>query len=123
MTVLYATRKIFLKLLNILKQTHIKDLKGNKNTCFVAPSVRKVPQLYSRAASDIASQLYLGYAQVIFASRVFGANILSLKRQVSISLCVITQNITANDSLQYHFTCRERYSLFSASTMKRLLKL
>ena len=44
-----------------------------------APSVRKVPQLYSRAASDIASQLYLGYAQVIFASRVLKANIISRK--------------------------------------------
>ncbi len=55
-------------------------------------------------ASDIASQLYLGYAQVIFASRVFGANIISLKLQVSISLCVITQNITVRPVSQYHLT-------------------
>ena len=68
----------------------------------VAPSVRKVPQLYSPKASYIASQLYLGYAQVIFASRVFGANIISLKLQVSISLCVITQNITVRPVSQYH---------------------
>ena len=68
----------------------------------MAPSVRKVPQLYSRAASDIASQLYLGYAQVIFASRVLKANIISLKRQVSISLCAITQNITVRPVSQYH---------------------
>lgn len=45
----------------------------------MAPSVRKVPQLYSPKASDIASQLYLGYAQVIFASRVLKANIISRK--------------------------------------------
>ena len=56
------------------------------------------------AVSDIASQLYLGYAQVIFASRVFGANIISLKLQVSISLCVITQNITVRPVSQYHLT-------------------
>ena len=68
----------------------------------MAPSVRKVPQLYSPNASDIASQLYLGYAQVIFASRVLKANIISLKRQVSISLCVITQNITVRPVSQYH---------------------
>ena len=43
-----------------------------QNAEVVAPSVRKVPQLYSPKASDIASQLYLGYAQVIFASRVLG---------------------------------------------------
>ena len=61
--------------------------------------MRKVPQLYSPKASYIATQLYLGYAQVIFASRVFGANIISLKLQVSISLCVITQNITVRQSL------------------------
>ncbi len=67
----------------------------------MAPSVRKVPQLYSRAASDIASQLYLGYAQVIFASRVLGANIISLKLQVSISLF---RNISpkARYSKEYH---------------------
>ena len=72
-----------------------------KKTSFVAPSVRKVPQLYSRAASDIATQLYLGYAQVIFASRVFGANIISLKLQVSISLF---RNISpsARYSKEYH---------------------
>mgnify|MGYP003451217165 CR=1 FL=1 len=43
-----------------------------KKVFFVAPSVRKVPQLYSPKASYIATQLYLGYAQVIFASRVLG---------------------------------------------------
>jgi hypothetical protein len=68
----------------------------------VAPSVRKVPQLYSPKASDIASQLYLGYAQVIFVSRVLKANIISLKLQVSISLCAITQNITVRTVSQYH---------------------
>ncbi len=72
-----------------------------KNHPIVAPSVRKVPQLYSRAASYIATQLYLGYAQVIFASRVFGANIISLKLQVSISLF---RNISplARYSKEYH---------------------
>ena len=68
----------------------------------VAPSVRKVPQLYSPKASDIASQLYLGYAQVIFALRVLKANIISMKLQVSVSLCVITQNITVRPVSQYH---------------------
>lgn len=52
----------------------------------MAPSVRKVPQLYSPKASDIASQLYLGYAQVIFASRVLKAN----------------YNITKTDRFSYH---------------------
>ena len=60
-----------------------------------------MPQLYSPKASDIASQLYLGYAQVIFASRVLKANIISLKRQVSISLF---RNISplARYSKEYH---------------------
>ena len=43
-----------------------------------------------------------GKSRVIFASRVFGANIISLKLQVSISLCVITQNITVRPVSQYH---------------------
>ena len=77
------------------------QLAETKHSPLVAPSVRKVPQLYSRAASDIASQLYLGYAQVIFASRVLKANIISLKRQVSISLF---RNISplARYSKEYH---------------------
>ena len=60
----------------------------------MAPSVRKVPQLYSRAASDIASQLYLGYAQVIFASQVLEADIISLK--------TLVLNITFRNSEIYH---------------------
>ena len=76
-------------------------VKPSQKSLLVAPSVRKVPQLYSRAASYIATQLYLGYAQVIFASRVLKANIISLKRQVSISLF---RNISplARCSKEYH---------------------
>ena len=90
-----------------------------RKTAVVAPSVRKVPQLYSPKASYIATQLYLGYAQVIFASRVLKANIspqdkscyeewrcyapywISLKLQVSISLF---RNISpkARYSKEYH---------------------
>ena len=61
----------------------------------MAPSVRKVPQLYSRAASDIASQLYLGYAQVIFASRDFKGE----------------YNITKTDRFSYHFCRKAKISL------------
>ena len=60
----------------------------------MAPSVRKVPQLYSPKASDIASQLYLGYAQVIFASQVLEADIISLK--------TLVLNITFRNSEIYH---------------------
>ena len=60
----------------------------------MAPSVRKVPQLYSPKASDIASQLYLGYAQVIFASQVLEADIILLK--------TLVLNITFRNSEIYH---------------------
>ena len=44
-----------------------------------APSVRKVPQLYSRAASDIASQLYDATHRDIVLRTVKAANIISRK--------------------------------------------
>ena len=44
-----------------------------------APSVRKVPQLYSRAASDIASQLYDATHRDIVLRTVKVANIISRK--------------------------------------------
>ncbi len=51
-------------------------------------------------ASYIASQLYLNFVQVIFASRVLEANIISLKPQVSISL-LCNKNITVSKA-QYN---------------------
>ena len=97
-------RGVFWKFLKVWKffSKSFQETKRIEKGAFVAPSLRRVPQLYSPKASYIATQLYLGYAQVIFASRVLGANIISLKRQVSISLCVITQNITVRPVSQYH---------------------
>ena len=76
----------------------------------MAPDLRKVPQLYSPKASDIASQLYLGYAQVIFALRDFKGeyNITEIVRFQYHSLEIsrlwrgILKNITVRPVSQYH---------------------
>ena len=70
----------------------------------MAPDLRKAPQLYSpshRGPYDNKVVAGSGYAQVIFASRVFLANIISLKLQVSI---LLFRNISplARYSKEYH---------------------
>ena len=52
-----------------------------KRTTVEAPSVRKVPQLYSPKASYIASQLYDATHRDIVLRTVLMANIISLKPQ------------------------------------------
>ena len=74
----------------------------------MAPSVRKVPQLYLPKTSDIASQLYLGFAQVIFASRVFKGE----------------YNITEIIRFQYHCETSLTISLvFEMSKFKNMYSL
>ena len=69
-----------------------------------APSVRKVPQLYSWAASYIASQLYDATHRDIVLWTVKVANIISRKPIGFHITLQIRQNITVRPVSQYHLS-------------------
>lgn len=79
---------------------------------FVAPSVWKVPQLYSPKGEFYCFAVIFGFRQVIVSFGQFMGeyNITKAAR--------LSYNLTAGQislqtfSLQYHFTYREWYSLF-----------
>ena len=58
-----------------------------------------MPQLYSPLASYIASQLYLDYVQVIFASRILEANIISLVTFI-LEIGIILKYVTHYDTFK-----------------------
>ena len=72
-----------------------------KNTDIGVVFLRTQRQLYSPAASSIASQLYLDFVQVIFATRVLATNRISLQGNALKHHFCQSKNITLTKSA-YH---------------------